>query len=47
MNIEHLWEDGLVPYRTLIFICSFIPQHTYIHRVPPLHLYLQLRWEQG
>ena len=47
MNIEHLWEDGQVPYRTLIFILQFYLllslKHTHTHThtqgasSPPVH----------
>ena len=38
------------PYFYFAILFTLIPQthtHTHIHRVPPLHLYMQLRWKQG
>ena len=45
MNIEHLWEDGQVPYWTIIFILQFYLllslKHTHTHTqgasCPPVH----------
>ena len=38
----------LDPYFYSAILFTLIPQtHTHIHRMPPVHLYMQLRWEQG